>query len=873
MIMNRWLFISVAIFSYIIPMGFVSSNELLLKGADGLFDFKNESSTFINASYIGWAASWNWDKPKVKKGLSVGNKKKNFQLNFHKQSVRSSVTIENNISTLKYSYLHYFNKSLPDTIGGGIEFRLDLLSQMRNYGAKEPKILPDNTGWTWEFEPGKVIEVRFPSGIVKISIDKRTKSYIRVFFFTGEIKTGRTHTTMVVNIPAGSSITPLTERDSTNIYSLWLKNSLSPINSFIDLSGLNEKPAGNHGFVKTSYDEFKFEDGFPVRFFGANVQANSLFIKNKRLIKQHAKRLASLGFNLVRLHHHDSSWVNPNLISKGATTQDVNINALDSYFWWVKCLRDEGIYVWVDLEVLRPWREGDRIPGWKTDMAPKAKKGMHDGKGFVYLNKRMQELTKKFNEELLTRINPYTQLALKDDPAVMGIMITNENDLTHHFGNSFLADKNHPYHQALFDKEVENFADKFGLPAYKVRETWKPGASKYLLNDIEARFNKDMIKHLRDLGVKVPITTTSLWGGESLFSLPALTTGDMVDAHGYGGSDIFNKSALQKDPQFDPYFLHQIGQGQVLGKPFTVTEYNVNARARTDLDNAFIPAISVASMAAFQGWDAIMLYGYSQDGLRAASASPWDSYMHPSIMGVIPAMALLYREGHVAPAKKTVVLAPAADLLFGNELSPKTSVAIRTILEKHRMVVAMPQTKLLPWLQPSKIDKDAVIIHDLNKSMLPENQDFIVSDTGEIKRDWRKGIMTINTLKSQLVMGRIGGHIIKLDDVMVKAKTPEAAIIFTSLDRKSIRTSKRILVSAVAKVAKVKLKRKWKTSYISEPVKAEITFSSIHKGLRLIALRPDGKEGQLLPLKKNKKGKYSFVLSEKDNTHWYIITK
>ena len=824
----------------------------------------------VDSTYVGWekkAGKWKWDNSNVQEVISNDSKKK-FQLDFRAQGVKSIVEIGNNKTSIKYTYHLQFNKSLRDTVGSGIEFNLDLLPQIRNYGAKEPVLLPNNTGWVWEFELGKVVEVVFSPEVAQVYFERGNKSKIRAMFFSGKITKGRSIITMKVNLPDRTSITSFNDINSEKKHSSWFKQSLNPVKSFIDLSYLNEKPAGNHGFVKTVDDGFQFNDGSPARFFGANIQASSLFIKNKHLIKQHAKRIANLGFNLVRLHHHDSFWVNPSLISKGSTTQEINTNSLDSYFWWVKCLRDEGIYVWVDLQVQRPWREGDRIPGWDTDLAPEAKKGEHVAKGFVYLNKRMLELTKKFNEEFLTRINPYTQLALNDDPAVMGIMITNENDLTHHFGNRFLPTRNHPHHQFLFDKEVESFANKFTLPANKVRQTWKPGASKYLLNDIEARFNKDMIKHLRDLGVKVPIATTSLWGGESLYSLPALTTGDMVDVHGYADNGQFNKSQLQRNPQYEPNFMHWIGQGHVANKPFTITEYN--AEIGSDLDNAYVPAISVASMAAFQGWDAIMLFGYS-NGLTKERATPYSSSMHPAILGVMPAMALLYREGHVTPAKNTVILAPANDELFTKNLSPKTSVAIRTTLEQHRMVVAMPKTKILPWLQPSKIDKDAIIINDLNKNMLRENQDFIISDTGELKRDWRKSIMTINTPKSQLVMGRIGGRLIELNDVKLKSKTPEAAIIFTSLDKKSIRASKRILVSAVAKVAKVK--NRWKSSYISEPVKAEITFTSIHKGLRLVSLRSDGQEGRSSPLKKNKKGEYSFILSEKDKTHWYLISK
>ena len=846
------------------------ATSIVVDNRNGLFNIKGEVGLITHSSYVGWSKGWKWDAPKVVERRISSNVEKKFQLKFHKQAVNSVVEIKSEINHLKYVYYHKFTKSLQNTIGGGIEFKLDLQAQIRNFDAKEPKLLKNNSGWSWEFKPGKTIEVKFSPSIARVYFEKGNKSKIRAMFFSGTVSPETSRLEMQVTVPKDTFITPFSNTKQLSQHSSWLRGAVSPIELFVDLSKLNEKPAGNHGFVKSIGDKFLFEDGTPIHFYGTNVQAYSLFVRNKSLIKQHAKRIAKLGFNLVRLHHHDSSWVNQNLISKGETTQGLNEKALDSYYWWIKCLRDEGIYVWLDLQVQRPWRKGDNISGWRTDLAPKAKKGKNVAKGFVYLNERMQELTKKFNTELLTRVNPYTKLALKDDPAVMGMMVTNENDLTHHFGNSFLKNKKHPYHQMLFDKEVETFADKFNFPAYKVRETWKPGYSKYLLNDLEARFNEEMIKHLRSLGVKVPIATTSMWGrNSSLFSIPALTTGDVVDAHGYAGSDVFKKSLLQKDPNYTPNFLHSLGQGQVAGKPFTVTEYNVGQRF--DKNSAYIPAVSVATMSAFQGWDAIMLYGYSQDGLRGWGASPWSSYIHPAIIGVVPAMALLYRQGHVAQANKTVVLAPANDDIFTKNLSPKTSAAIRTALEQHRMVVAMPKIKVLPWLKSSVIEKDANIIRDLNKNLLPANQNYIETDTGEVRRNWRTGIMTVNTPKSQLAMGHIGEHIIKLADVTIKSRTPEAAIIFTSLDNKPIKKSEKILVSAVAKVEKIKVK--WKSTYISEPVKAKIIFSSKHKELNLVALRPNGSEGKSEILKSNKNGNFSFVLSEKEKTHWYIIKK
>ena len=842
------------------------ASEIRINPADGLFEIHNGQSVFISAKYVAWAKKWKWDNPSVKR-ISTDAVSSKYTLNLNQQRVRSHILISKVGNNLNYTYDNVFSQDISQTIGAGIEFNLDLQSQTQIFNAKAPKLLPNKLGWTWEFKPGEIIEVKFTRPILSVYFERGKKSKIRTMFFGRSLTKGRSQISMQVILPEGSKFTFIKKDNDGR---KWLNTALNPTAAFINLSWLNDKPAGNKGFITSVNDRFEFPDGSTVQFFGTNVQANSLFIKDKKLIKQHAKRLAQLGFNLVRLHHLDSFWVKNNLIKAGSTTQKINNESLDSYFWWVKCLRDEGIYVWVDLQVQRPWREGDDIPGWASDLAPKAKKGMNVAKGFVYLNKRMQALTKEFNKQLLTRKNPYTQLALKDDPAVMGVMITNENDLTHHFGNSFLKDKKHPYHQRLFDKEVSAFAEKFDLPEWKVRETWKPGYSKFLLNDLEARFNQDMIHDLRELGVKVPITTTSLWGrNAALFSLPALTTGDMVDAHSYAGGGIFKKSPLQKNPQYSANFMHALGQGQVAGKPFTVTEYNVGQR--DDLESAYIPAVSVATMAAFQGWDATMLYGYSQDGLKGGRASPWSSYTHPAIMGVIPAMALLYRQGHVAPAKQTVVLAPANDDIFTKNISPKTSVAIRTTLEQHRMVVAMPETTMLPWLKPSRIEKDSIVIRDMNKNMLPANQDFIEADTGEFKRNWKTGIMTVNTPLSQLAMGKIGEQNIVLGDVVIQAKTPSAAIIFTSLDKKPLKQSDKILISAVARVAKVK--KKWRTSYISEPVIAELALTSMHDKLNLIPLNADGSEATARVLSKNAEGQYSFSISEKDKTHWYLIKK
>ena len=104
-----------------------------------------------------------------------------------------------------------------------------------------------------------------------------------------------------------------------------------------------------------------------------------------------------------------------------------------------------------------------------------------------------------------------------------------------------------------------------------------------------------MIGRLRKFGIKVPIVTTSFWGGEPLSSLPALTDGDIVDVHAYGVVDALKKSIYAAN------FLSRIAAAHVVNKPLSVSEWNVSPFPVADRD--VIP-LYVAGMASFQGWDA-----------------------------------------------------------------------------------------------------------------------------------------------------------------------------------------------------------------------------------------------------------------------------
>jgi len=408
--------------------------------------------------------------------------------------------------------------------------------------------------------------------------------------------------------------TTATEQFKSNDYTNWPTDILDWRTSPVDLSFLNaqEKPAGKHGFLKAVKDKLVFDDGTPIRFWGTNITSYTLFGTSRQNVRQQAHRLSELGFNLVRLHHHDSYWVNPNIFGdeKSQNTLQLDAAMLEKLDWWIKCLEDEGIYVWLDLEDGRRFKSGDRIDGFEEISRNPSTANLS---GYNYVNGSIRTAMERFNEAYVNHRNDYTGVRYKDDPGIAALLVTNENDLTYHFGNALLSDKGVPWHTARYMHEADAFAAAWGLPKGTTWRSWEPGPSKLFLNDLEHRFNEEIISKLRALGVKVPIVTTSTWGNP-LFSLPALTAGDIIDVHSYG-----RVGELEKNPIRTANLIDWIAAAHVAGKPLSVTEWNVEPFPVSD--RTTVP-LYLAASASYQGWDALMQYAYSQVPLDSPGHRP-----------------------------------------------------------------------------------------------------------------------------------------------------------------------------------------------------------------------------------------------------------
>ncbi|HDS1733068.1 cellulase family glycosylhydrolase [Pseudomonas sp. BP8] len=808
-----------------------------------------------------WGADWRWTgfytQFKINAPYDYSLVGKNKDLDFD----LSAAIHKNQPQTLSWTFDLDAHSAQRNVIGGGLVFNFDPGLIAGEMGA--PVLLPDNRGWSWgSSAKGRRLEMRFEPPLARVFFERGDTSELRAFFYTNPILPGRQQVKAVLNVTGDIALAPTpSERFGLADPSRWPDDQLDWRTSPVDLSFLNndEKPAGKRGFVKAVGEQLMFADNTPARFWGTNLSAYAIFNTSDDAIKQQAKRLSALGFNLVRLHHHDSPWVSPNIFGDGNTlgdTQQLSAESLRKIDWWIKCLKDEGIYVWLDLHVERALMANDNIYAFDELAKGEDRAGL---KGYGYVNVTIQQAMKRFAEQYLTHVNAYTGLTYKDDPAIAAVLLTNENDITQHFGNVLLPDKNVPRHSQLYMDAAKAFALRHDLPAEQTWRAWEQGPSKLFLNDLERSFNADMIEFLRGLGLKAPIVTTSTWGLNSLTSLPALTAGDLIDTHSYGGS-----GQLERNPLTSDGLINWLGAAQVVGKPMTVTEWN--AQPFPTPDRHSLP-LYIAGTASYQGWDAMMHYAYSQQAFNSAwiRADNWHAYNDPALIATLPAAALLYRRADVHEAQTRYVFAPTAEMLFGRAITPNNSALLRTAMEKGKLQIAMPATTSLPWLQPSVIAEGAQVLHDPEQSLLDANADESVSDSAEIRRNWQQGLYTIDTPLTQAATGWLGGRSISLADIQLQVKTAYASVVVQSLDAKPFSQSRELLVSLGTRAVP---RPDDMTPFYVEPLEGTLIIKAA-PGLKVFSHSAHG-PAKALPAT-YQDGRYTITLDGKHMSNWLFL--
>jgi hypothetical protein len=238
----------------------------------------------------------------------------------------------------------------------------------------------------------------------------------------------------------------------------------------------------------------------------------------------------------------------------------------------------------------------------------------------------------------------------------------------------------------------------------------------------------------------------------------------------------------------------------------------------------------------------------------------------PALMVPMAAAALLYRQGHVREATTTYAYAPPPGVLFGTVVSPDHAAGLRTATERGRLVVVMPATPELPWLQPGRIPAGATVLRDAATSLLPAGAQSVRSDHGEIERDWTddEGRLVVRTPRSQAVAGWLRRPV-SLPDVAVELSNPHASVAVQSLDGEPIAASRRLLVS----LAGVSMPAGGNPLFVGQPLAGTIRIRA-PAGLALFAPREGSMVPSDLPLT-HADGQYTLRLSGRDVPTWLLL--
>jgi len=569
--------------------------------------------------------------------------------------------------------------------------------------------------------------------------------------------------------------------------------------SALDLSFLEDAPAGKYGFLKATPDgKFTFEKraDVPVRFYGANICFETSMMSHGDSDLQ-ADLVARNGYNAVRLHHFDLPLIGWNNFST-----DFDPGRFDRFLYQIAAFKKRGVYLTLDLYTVRNYdvkrlktitydknRSYYTIPNRKDDYSLAA----------MILPEVRNEL-KQFTRNLLTTVNPYTGLALKDDPALTCISILNENTI--------LVNLEQPVSiiKSVYERQFAEWAKKRNLAV--TAENHAELFRRFAL-DVYRDYYDDMTGFLKELGVKALVTDQNFCGIPNT-TIQRLRYG-YVDEHQYQGS---RKGALQDGLSI---LFHSVRR--VFGKPYTITEYNyAYPNPYRGESGVIFPAY-----AAMQGWDGIYRFNFAnrpdlifspETGLEVFDVANDPVRNIPERLAV-----MMFRRMDVASSRiafPTVTgtessirdpflrhypafcSAPAAIARVGTVVCGPDGKTFRPLLPTDAVALLNISTELkanavkLPVFGPMSPEE---LLRKLSadKLIAPVKDRCFVSSTGEIRCDLKRKVFQVTTPRTEAFVLTAGQR--AAGEAMSVASTDTFATIgATSLDGKPLKQSRRVLL-------------------------------------------------------------------------------
>lgn len=679
-------------------------------------------------------------------------------------------------------------------------------------------------------------------------------------------------------------VTQVYAADVSSWYVFEPKNTSEP--GEIGMQDWLDKPAGRHGRIAREGDKLLY-NGRPVKLWGINL-CYSACAPDKELADKRAAFYPKYGINLVRLHKYvdGPGWAGIQSPDSCVAFDPEGLARMD---YQVARLKEAGIYVLLSAHFgalkLGP-ADKQHVPYLEELGSFEGRDRITTPHSAVQYSTELQDVQIRQMVNLLGHRNPHTGLTYAEDPAVAFIEIINEQSILFFTSMNPLKasptlrrrtaerfcdwlrekyDSHNGLVKAWGEKAFDGF-ERDGFPAGEHLDKnnilplgnpwyWDPdqlnGSQAFrrqrlldtmqFLYELQCGFYHRYVRAMREAGYAGEILGSNWQAGRALshfYNLHSDWRVGTIDRHNYfggGGSrpgQKFNNATM----------LHTAGSGtlsvglqQAMDRPFMLSEWIHVFPSEWGVEG---PAVLGAYGCGLQGWDVSTMFQNRDTGTFSdrIGRDQWDATA-PQILGIFPAVARQVLRGDV---KESELQAPLY-VHMPSLAQAKIGFDDRTVQQYD---VKSFDTDKVP-ARALAVARCAVQFTDEYQDtpafdLAPFEKDGqLVSSTGQLR--WTEagdaklgGCFTIDTPGTQAVVGFARGREHRLGDVTISPQSEFAAIYVTAAEPdKNIRTSKKLLVTAIARARNTgmrfndagdELLDRGKPPILMEPVRAVITI-------------------------------------------------
>ncbi len=642
-----------------------------------------------------------------------------------------------------------------------------------------------------------------------------------------------------------------------------VRNYEAAAGSAIDVSYLLDAPAGKHGAVLAQDDEFIFEDGTSARFWGTNLVGIANF-PDKSNAEKLAQALAQNGINLVRMTQIDK------YIFGGENTLNIDNDKMDNLCYFIKCLKEKGIYVYLTMTSVRKPFVGDGIANIDDTADGYKIEGFYDE---ILIN-----LQKEYISKFLGWFNPYTGLKICQDPCIAMIEFLDSNSM---FAiNSRVNDEfgiSSEEYKSELDKKFDNFISEKYRTDYQLKKVWKSDYDfisgkglgglvfyseyenslfsqqhKYdtaeFLMKVQQNYYDEMKEHIKSIGYRGVTTCSS--NPVNFFTYGDALAGVTSDFTAKNGISFISPSSKETSSVVCDEglgYLDDFVKARVQGRPYVLSAWGTSYASPFSADSI----LSTAAISAQQGWSACQ-YAFLNDTPFTDNIEANDtltSAVDSARLGLMPAAAILYNSLETLDDEKVF------------NISIKNTIGENAFRENSSLHLF--DTKV------STAFSDSQSVEYFNPEINKYSNDNFVFDPNE-------GIYGVRNDTTEAFVGKLS-ECEQQEHIDMFVDNVYSAVVLSALDNKTFDDANRFLLTTVARTRNDGMTFDdwnnvlvWGTEALTEPVTGKFTLKIGE--CRVYALDFSGRRIAEIPTIINEQGDVTFeVQSDSAATYYEIV--